>query len=464
MNVITQQCVGRADRYFLLAWLVIGIVAVLGMAFVTPPFQTPDEAQHYFRAYQISEGTMLADVEHGQSGGHLPVSLQGFAEHFLGSVLLHGDRPVQPTPLARTLATPFPPLAPEQRAFINFSGLSFYAPMAYASEALAINLARQAGVGSLATFYLARIANGMFALAILFCALRLLPFGRELIAFVALLPMAMSLYGSCSPDATIIATGFLFTALVFNRIGTGKWNARDTVIAIVCATTFCAIKPVYAPLLLLGFAGVVRARDRAGFIKHQCVVLLVSLAATVIWLRLAAPAMVPVKLGPNPPAQLVYILDVPLRYVLAMAHSLRWNDFYYQQFVGRLGWLSIPLPMLAYLLPPVALLAAWGSQQRVPEQRAALFITYGSMLLCASVVLLLTALYLTWTPVGKFDVEGVQGRYFLPLAPLPALLLLMTSARKKYWEKSMTQVIILTLIVVEAGIALSTLASRYAVF
>jgi hypothetical protein len=34
------------------------------------------------------------------------------------------------------------------------------------------------------------------------------------------------------------------------------------------------------------------------------------------------------------------------------------------------------------------------------------------------VVLLETAIYILWTPVGFPNVEGVQGRYFIPLAPL----------------------------------------------
>lgn len=69
-------------------------LAVLPMVFVALPFQAPDEAQHYFRAYQSSEGTMLAEVHNGMSGGTLPTSLQTFATNFLGPDLLNAFRPV----------------------------------------------------------------------------------------------------------------------------------------------------------------------------------------------------------------------------------------------------------------------------------------------------------------------------------------------------------------------------------
>jgi hypothetical protein len=41
----------------------------------------------------------------------------------------------------------------------------------------------------------------------------------------------------------------------------------------------------------------------------------------------------------------------------------------------------------------------------------------------SSIELIFVALYLTWTPVGADRVDGIQGRYFIPL--LPVLLFLL---------------------------------------
>ena len=446
------------------AWLAIGFIAVLAMAFITPPFQTPDEAQHYFRAYQISEGTLLAEVEGNTSGGSLPVSLEVFAKHFLGPILLHGDRPVNPTPLRQTFAESPRPLDVDKRAFINFSGLSFYAPLAYAGQAIAMAVGRQAGAGPRTLFYVARVMNALCALAILYCALRLLPFGKELVAFIALLPMPISLYGSCSPDAMIIATACLFTALVLNRMWADTWSGRDSLVAILCAITFCAIKPVYTPMLMFGFFGVFHTFSRRALVKQHALVLAVCLIGTFVWLRLTAPAMVPVRTDISVHGQIAHILNAPVEYLHTIASSFLWHGFYYRQFIGELGWLSIPLPQAAYLLPVLAVVAAWGSEQRTHPYRTRLFAFYCMVIVAISIVLLMTALYVTWTPVGQRPIDGIQGRYFLPLAPLGALIFLSLSGRKKYWEKSTTQIVILSLIPIEAAIALVTLATRYAVF
>jgi uncharacterized membrane protein len=452
----------KTPDWFLLAWTVIGLLALLAMVFVTPPFQVPDEAQHFFRAYQVSEGGVLPEVADGRAGGHLPAALPALATHFLGPVLLHGDRPVRATPLAGTLAAPVIPLNTGTRIFVDFAG--YYAPLAYAGQAVAIKIGRMAGAGTLTLFYLARVSNALCALAVLYAALRLLPYGRELVAFIALLPMALSLYASCSPDAMIISTAFLFTALVLNRITAGVWSAGDSVIAIVCATTFCAIKPVYAPLLMLGFSSLFYSVKRGAVLWQQALVLAASLVGSVTWLHITAPAMVFVRTGTDVAAQLSYILHAPLVYVIAILHTLRWNGFFYDQFVGVLGWLSVPLPMAAYVLPPLALLAAWGGQERLPRRHVMPLTSFGLAIVAASTLLLMTALYLTWTPVGGFVVEGIQGRYFLPLAPLACVVFLAACARKQHWQPSTTQFIILGLIVVEAVIALATTASRYAVF
>jgi uncharacterized membrane protein len=40
------------------------------------------------------------------------------------------------------------------------------------------------------------------------------------------------------------------------------------------------------------------------------------------------------------------------------------------------------------------------------------------MVASLSALAVVTMLYLTWTPLGGAAIEGIQGRYFFPLAPL----------------------------------------------
>ncbi len=41
-------------------FLILGLLFGLAFVFVTPPFQVPDEYNHFFRAYEISQGKLLS--------------------------------------------------------------------------------------------------------------------------------------------------------------------------------------------------------------------------------------------------------------------------------------------------------------------------------------------------------------------------------------------------------------------
>lgn len=467
MNAIksTPATAPRPRLPFLRLWLCLGLLTVISMVFVTPPFQVPDEAQHFFRAYQISEGTLTGEVKGGSSGGSLPSSLSTLVRRFLGTTAIHADvRPVGPQPLSATLAALAQPLDPHVREFTVFSGAAAYSPLAYAPQVVAIRVGRLFGAGPLALFYLARLANGVAALALLFLALRLLPAGRELAGFGALLPMAVSLYASVSADALVIASAFLFIALVLNRIVTDRWTTGDTAGALACALVFCTLKPTYAPLLLLGFAQVFFTRARAAAVWRHAAILVLTLVATALWLRYAAPAIVSVKADSSLAGQLAHILHRPAQYLMTVLHTLYWHAFYYRELVGVLGWLSVSLPSLAYLLPAPALLLALGSESHAPTRQGVALLLHCCAVGAGCVVLVMTALYLYWTPVGHETVEGVQGRYFLPLLPLATSVLAWTPGRKALWSKDAAGAGMLVLAALEGGLALFTIAARYAVF
>ena len=48
------------------------------------------------------------------------------------------------------------------------------------------------------------------------------------------------------------------------------------------------------------------------------------------------------------------------------------------------------------------------------------------------VVLIFTSLYMQWTPYGDEVVDGIQGRYFLPILMLVPLIICRTDSRKKH--------------------------------
>ena len=94
------------------------------------------------------------------------------------------------------------------------SRVASYGPVGYLPQAAGIGLGRLVGAPPLTCFYLARLANLLAAIALLFFAIRLAPFGKQLFVLLALLPMTMFELASVSCDALTISGAMFFTALL----------------------------------------------------------------------------------------------------------------------------------------------------------------------------------------------------------------------------------------------------------
>jgi uncharacterized membrane protein len=122
--------------------------------------------------------------------------------------------------------------------------------------------------------------------------------------------------------------------------------------------------------------------------------------------------------GIDPARQLRFALDHPFTVLEAVVADYAVHvPRYLSQLVGRLGWLDTPLPwpmIAAYLLLLAALLAVDGDG-RLPlpgVQRLAVLATLAAALLAIG-----ASQYLVWTRVGAERLpDGIQGRYFLPVA------------------------------------------------
>ena len=160
MDRKARQRVRGDTRVWAGIYFFVALAAALAMALLTPPLQVPDEHQHFYRAFQLSEGDWRGAKVGGALGAELPDSLGRLADDFLGSRRLHNPsgRQVRELPWRDTVAQLAKPLEPSKRVFLDFSSAATYLPVPYAPQIVGISVARWLGGGALWTLYGARLA------------------------------------------------------------------------------------------------------------------------------------------------------------------------------------------------------------------------------------------------------------------------------------------------------------------
>jgi uncharacterized membrane protein len=410
------------DRFFLLVALLVGGALV----FVTPPFQVPDEPAHFFRAWDVSEGRLMRWEQTGRGGSELPASVAGLAAVLLGDTPGHPERKVAVSQIRAGLRVP---LDPGNRVPVYFPNSVLYTFVPYVPQALVIVAGRAVDASPLVTFYGARLAAFLVSTLLTAFAIRRAPSFRWLLALLALTPMALFQRSSVSADALTIASAFVLGALAA-RLAWGpeipdRERRRDFLLLTAAAVALCLCKPAY--VLLAAAVLLIPARRLPGGRRAPALLpcgLAVGLAfaAAMANGRLTEVELRP-GVGVNAAAQIHDATREPFRFLGVVARDyLVHADRYLAQLVGQLGWLDVKLPLVflaLYLVFLVAFGLLDGEGVRIePWQRGLL-----ALMVTGTLLLLSAAQYAIWTPYRASYLEGLQGRYYMPVVPVAVWLL-----------------------------------------
>jgi uncharacterized membrane protein len=453
----------KAHGLFIMLALVFGAIFIT----ITPPFWGADEGQHFIRAYQVSQGHISQQrvtIDGTSSeGGAVPKSLLNLdrlRQKDIGDAVPGETRQVDSRKDYSTAANK---TFQEGKLFANPYGKITYQPFTYAAPTLGIVIANLFSNTALPLLYSARAATLLFYIVLVTTALCILrKYSLKWLVFaIGLLPMSIFQASTVNADSLLLGFSLILFSLAYVYFYTsesfGKVRLGLTLLAGVLLT---AIKPPYVilPVALLALLPIKRKVSPKQKQLVRTIIPMSCIIVAVLCLVSSSSAVANPLPGVSVSSQIHWIILHPLRFSYIFLNSILVLDWV-PQVIGLFGSSFVFVPGLVFqvLLIGLAFLTLVETRETAHDSRDINKKSAAVLLVAAAATTsaIIVTLYLDWTPVGWNLVQGVQGRYFLPVV---AFLLLgvrsWTTFRLKTTDK---QLAVVCTVIATASLLISSL-------
>ena len=263
------------EKLFLLLFLPLGILHII----FTPLNFAPDEYSHIFRAYEISKGVTTPKYNNeGDAVSDFP------SEGITALYLWQNDH----SQFSRAASQINEPGSGETEEWKYTSAVS-YPPISYLPQMIGLWVGRLLNMPIVAQLYLGRFCMLIVSAFFLYFAVKLMPKYKEFLVLIILLPRTIQSGVIFSGDGMLNATALLFIAYVLKLAldeDVKKVSIKQIVGLTVLVSVFSSIKQyAYFPICLLFF---LIPNRKLGSKYKKPLFLIISLLATVVVGRIFA--------------------------------------------------------------------------------------------------------------------------------------------------------------------------------
>ena len=405
------------ERVFLLIAIPLGLLYM----FLLTPFSIPDEYYHYQTSYELSNRLMLKTGEWTDMGISTHFDYSHFPQHTNNS---EGYERVLNEILEKA-PEGYPVKIPSHRSLVYF--------VLQLPQAIGITIGRVFKANFIIIFYLGRLMNLMAYICCAYWAIKAVPDRKGLFFLIGIMPMSLHQAASYSYDCMTIALTLLTTALYLravNRKPLIQW--KEYLLLIIAGTLMAPAKAGFAPLIFLVF---LIPASRFSTAKKRwtmiCSLLGAALAAlALVWIPAmkAGKAVIDWGFECYSPS---FLFHHPLSTIKIFIYTIKtyWFSWLTMAIGSKMSGLSLTLPeylIIGYLFLLVFAALGTTKEQELYPITGTQKLTYVAVFgIC--MILIMGALFFTWTKPGSKEISGIQGRYFIPIIPL-----LLISLKNKY--------------------------------
>lgn len=396
----------QIEKLFLTFIIPIGIMFIILM----PINWVPDEEGHMFKTYDISKGNLITPLGEKNEGDiYVPREMMELftSRDGMSYSTIHNHMQKEAN---------YKDVVPAQTI------AKTYFPANYISGAIVFTVSRLLNINILLACYIARLVNFLLAICVIYYCIKIIPFGKLLLAIYMFLPMSIQQLASLSADVFINSISILFITYNLKLLYQKRdLDIKQKILYYILALSISLSKYVYFPLVFMSLLLIknknISKRNRNELIIVSTVTSIITAAA---WFLLSQKYVdvrdYIIKNNVQPIEQIKFILKNPFAYVKILIETFQTTgEFYINTFIGSsLALLNIDIPQIyitIYLISLVLLPLLEKCEESFEKYQKWIMIGIALIL----ILLIITGLYITWSPLQSPLVSGVQGRYFVPV-------------------------------------------------
>lgn len=416
------------------ALLCIAPIFCIIFSIVMPVGRGHDEYMHWVKAYEVSEGTLITKIYDQKSLANLP-------EDALKIIV---ERPGQIFKYIDNLEMLNVHIDEGVRVYRDNRNAATYCFIQYIPQAVGIAFGRMITKVPILLSYFGRTFNMIACIILMYFAIKNIPFGKNIMLALSIIPITIEGFATLSADGITIAIACFFIGYVFKLIfdEKQKCGTKQIITLTMAGAVLALCKFVYLPIVFLALLiPKEKFNDKKEKIIAVTLIVLVAVVLNLSWLYVGSKAL----RETSPEAtntKFSQIITNPIGYVEKVIYTFTNNfDKYFDScFGGQLEWdEKVKMPIIPYITCALVLLSTINETKLknifTKNQTIVIF-----LIVLAVTGLIFTSIFLQWT-TNTIEINGVQGRYFLPILPLIMFLLGKIKIQTSYKYQNVTKMI-----------------------
>lgn len=399
-------------------FFVLMLIYIVPLLFIYPPLEVPDEPVHFKISYGLGQKQF-------KSFKTSKISVPKNIECLNYSGVEARDKVKELSDIKKCI---------KQEKNISLSKIfgtnanSGFTFLGYLFSALFLKIADIISNSPLFIFYFGRIGNLLISLFIIYKALKISPVHNRLLLLIVTIPMFVQQMISYSYDSVLNSLSVLFIAYFLAIINDRyKIDYCMKIKLFIILLFIFSIKLIYLPIAILIC---LVPKDKFGSLKNKILYIFEIIIGLVLF-KVLFDSLFNNNTNIIPPGKsnLMFLMNHPLKIFSIIINTFKLNfRFYLESLFGYFSWFRFKINSLTIFTYVIIYLYVILGEKSVLKNRISdkILILISNLVMIAAIF---GSMYLCWSAYGLNYIDGVQGRYFIPIIGLISLFLISKKRR-----------------------------------